>query len=109
MSAGTGNPQTTIHMDYSLNAGSGSGDLFFYVPNSIFSGITNVILYSQFGNPPGGSGTNDGFEEWAVLKAAGSPCIGCEPVPEPSSIYLLGSLLVGVSLIVRKRVSASRV
>jgi hypothetical protein len=108
MSAGTGNPQTTIHMDYSLNAGSGSGDLFFYVPNSDFSGLTNVILYSQFGNPPGGSGTNDGFEEWAVLKAAGSPCIGCEPVPEPNSIYLLGSLLVGVSLIVRKRISSVR-
>jgi hypothetical protein len=106
MSGASTAPQTTIHMDYSLNPGSGAGDLFFYVPDSDFaSGIMNVILYSQFGTPPGTSGTNDGFEEWAVLKPAGSPCIGCEAVPEPSSIYLLGSLIVGIGLIVRKRVS----
>jgi hypothetical protein len=106
MSGADTSPQTTIHMDYSLNPGSGAGDMFLYVPDSDFaSGITNVILYSQFGTPPGTAGTNDGFEEWAVLKPAGSPCIGCDAVPEPGSIYLLGSLVVGIGLIVRKRVS----
>jgi hypothetical protein len=53
MSAADTNPQTTIHMDYSLNAGSGSGDLFFYVLDSRFSNISNVILYSQFGKSAG--------------------------------------------------------
>lgn len=107
MSAGgTGTPQSTILMDYSLNSGSGSGDMFLYVPNSDFTGLTNVILYSQFGNPPEANPSDDGFEEWAVLKPTGSPCVGaCEVnVPEPGSLILLGTGMAVLGLLKRKRV-----
>ena len=69
------NASSTLHdirLDYSLNAGSGSGDMFLYVLDAVFdavftAGFTNVILYSQFGLNPGPNRSNDGFEEWATL------------------------------------------
>lgn len=86
----------TILLDYSLNAGSGSGDMFLYVRKSDFNlSTTYTILFSQFGTPPGASGTNDGFEEWAVLKPAGTTCPPDQctqnDVPEPASLLLLGT------------------
>jgi hypothetical protein len=71
-----------ILLDYSLNPGSGAGDMFLYVRNSSFAQTpgSNIILYSQFGVPPGSAATNDGFEEWAVLRGS------TNAVPEPSTI-----------------------
>jgi len=98
---------TQILMDYSLNAGSGSGDMFLYVLNSAFTGLgtQNLILYSQFGDDPdgpggafGNGGTNDGFEEWAVLLPEGSPDPNPPPsLPEPTSlaIWCLGLVAAG--------------
>lgn len=106
--ASTANCQNTILLDYSLNSGSGSGDMFLYVASSLFTGGTHVIFYSQFGllgNTAGLYGTNDGFEEWSVLKAPGSPCIGCE-VPEPNSALLLGTAVMALGLLLRRRLSA---
>jgi len=93
MSGANSGVQNTILMDFSLNSGSGSGDMFLYVPEIDFNpALSNVILFSQFGNPPGANGTNDGFEEWSVLKPSGSPCVGvCRSVPEPGTLLLLGS------------------
>ncbi len=56
-----------IFLDFSLNSGSGSGDMFFYLPASLFYGHANqyLYLYSKFGYTGGDYKSNDGFEEWA--------------------------------------------
>lgn len=77
-----------VALDYSIGSGSGSGDMFLYVPQSVFVGFPGaaiVTLYSQFGlqgvDPVGFTGNfggSDGFEEWALL----------DPVPEPTACLL---------------------
>jgi hypothetical protein len=57
----------SVLLNYSLNHGSGSGDAFVLIPNSLFASATPnpyVYLYSAFGQS---AGANAGFEEWAVL------------------------------------------
>ena len=97
-----------IKLDFSLNSGSGSGDMFLYVRNSAFSGpaSTNLIFFSQFGAPPGQWSSNDGFEEWAVLRAGGGGGGGESPVPEPASLLLLGTGLGFMARRVRGRKKA---
>jgi MYXO-CTERM domain-containing protein len=84
-----------VTLNYALNSGSGSGDMFLYVPTSDFAGVAstdNVILYAQFGKPPGTYSSNDGFEEWAAATTtAGVPLNS----PEPSTITLALAGLVG--------------
>ena len=92
-----------LALDYSLNNGSGSGDMLLYIDASLFDNFnsTDVItLYSVFGQqgdvaPPGYNGDfgqSDGFEEWAFQGAV-------TQVPEPGSAILFG---VGI-LIVNRR------
>lgn len=75
-----------IKLDYSLNHGSGSGDMLAYIPDSLFTGPNEyVYLYSEFGaNFDSGAG----FEEWAVLQPSGGIT---SSAPEPSSLALLGA------------------
>lgn len=85
-----------IKLDYSLNSGSGSGDMFAYIPASFFTGPNQfVYLYSKFGvNFPAGAG----FEEWAVLTPTQTP------IPEPTSLTLLATgLLFGARQLRRKQ------
>jgi len=93
-----------VLLDYSLNSGSGSGDLFLYVPVSAFAGVNSgsfVYLYSQFGAKGGSYVSNDGFEEWAIREAGPS-----NPIPEPTTLVLIGMGLVGIAA-TRRRVLRS--
>ena len=101
--AGLGTPIYTLEegnwlkFDFNLNAGSGKGDMYAYIPDSLFAG-TYVTLYSQFGN---NFPNNDGFEEWAVRTAV-IPPPPPPPVPEPATALLLGLGLVGLAALRKK-------
>jgi len=97
-----------IQLDAGLNSGSGSGDMFLYVRDSDFTPGGNVILYSAFGIQPGstGTGNNDGFEEWAVLKSSSTQCLPEEctvNTPEISSLSLLGTAALFLIIPLRRR------
>jgi len=75
-----------VKLDYSINAGSGAGDMLMYVPDIVFQDGSGgylgdyVYLYSKFGE---NSLADDGYEEWA--HGVGGPII-----PEPATVLLLG-------------------
>ncbi len=73
-----------VSLNADLNQGSAGENMLFYLPVSAFAGKTGdyVILYSQFGHPPGDYSSNDGYEEW-----------GYAPVPEPTTM-LAGALIL---------------
>ncbi len=82
-----------VKMDYSLNSGSGHGDIAVLVPSILFGTDTSkyVYLYSKLGV---NQATDNGFEEWGVGANA-------EPIiPEPATILLLG---LGAMILRRKR------
>jgi hypothetical protein len=74
-----------IDLNYNLNSGSGSGDLWAYIPKANFdaakAGNDNnfVYLYSKFGIP---NANNDGYEEWSGVEGPNNN------VPEPSSLLV---------------------
>jgi hypothetical protein len=73
MDAGANN---SVLMNYSLNHGSGSGDVFVLIPNQLFQSATAnpyVYLYSTFGQT---AAANSGFEEWAVLPKTDTTALG---------------------------------
>ena len=88
-----------IKMDYSLNAGSGSGDMFAYIPNSLFGAGNFVYLYSMFGATNNSEFPNNAsFEEWAVRKGGDTP----PTVPLPGALILGVLGLTGAGLKLRK-------
>jgi hypothetical protein len=80
---------SVIKLNYDLNHGSGSGDMFAYVPDSLFTGPNPfVYLYSHFGDQWGSDGTSDaGFEEWSVLEANNPPV---NEIPGPATLLFAG-------------------
>lgn len=96
-----------VALNFALNAVSGSGEMFRYLPDarfSMFAGDTVVTLYSHFGragvDPAGFAGnfqTSDGFEEWAVRVGVdfcdanpNDPLCNSASIPEPGTLALLG-------------------
>ena len=87
-----------VKLDYTLASGSGWDDMSVLLPESIFADIaTNkyFYLYSKFGIH---YRSDAGFEEWA----ADPPPPTNTPVPEPSTIILLGAGLGGVAFLRRR-------
>jgi len=94
-------PVTSASLEVLIDSGngSGSGDMYLYVLNSAFGAATNstnVILFSQFGKPPGTDESTSGLEEGAVREGGSPPP---PAVPEPGTIALaltgLGTLGFG--------------
>lgn len=79
-----------ILLDYDLNSGSGSGDMFAYIPDSSFTGGDYVYLYSRFGD---NATCSAGFEEWAVREA--EPIIRTVPAPGAMLLVALGTISLG--------------
>jgi len=103
MDAGGNN---SVKLDYSLNSGSGSGDMVMYVPQTDFDAGNGayVYLFSRFGQPiPGDAAdvsADAGFEEWAAGKKGPRGTIIPITVPEPSSISLL---IIAAGTLLRRR------
>jgi hypothetical protein len=94
---------SAVLLDYTKGNGSGSGDLFVYVLDSLFTGGSFVTLFSQFGETTvdGFTGLqNDNcFEEWAVRTPVA-------PVPEPETYALMLAGLGVVGFVARRRKKA---
>src|SRR5881227_3688297 len=80
-------PGDQVLMDAARNHGSGSGDMFAYIPVSAFAGTAStdfVYMYVAFGGTDPSQG---GFEEWALV---------VNPIPEASTLFPIVGLLAAV-------------
>ena len=84
-----GNGDNSVLLDAQRNHGSGSGDIYAYIPASNFSGASQsdfVYMFVHFG---GADASEGGFEEWAIVNAI-------TPVPELNALFPIVGLMVAV-------------
>jgi hypothetical protein len=118
-----------VLLNFALNSGSGSGDMFLDIPLALFTAAFTaggadfdttaeqngayIYLYSRFGERAG-YGNNDGYEEWSFIRGApiGGPCVptpgnpcGGPPqeTPEPGTLAILATGLIGLAYFRRRR------
>jgi len=93
------NASNGVALNAALQTGSGSGDMYFYLPAALFPSNTSglyLYLYSSFGGLGGGYTVSDGFEEWARVD---SPTA----VPEPTTYAFVLSLVSSAVVLYKKR------
>jgi len=77
-----------VILNASHNHGSGSGDMYAYIPTSDFAGTKTsdfVYLYAHFGNT---DASQTGFGEWALVTAA--------PIPEMNALFPIIGFCAGL-------------
>jgi hypothetical protein len=93
----TFNPGDYVLLDAALNSGSGSGDMYAYIPAANFAGALStdyIYMYTAFGFHASADYTTDGgFEEWALNKNQSEPPDAGRPVPESISMWMSGGIL----------------
>lgn len=83
-------PDNYIRLNAGLGHGSGSGDMFAYIPDALFTGGSFVYLYSKFGESERPAyAANNNPEEWGVREVS-------TVVPLPGAV-LLGMLGLGAA------------
>ena len=86
-----GSQDNWILLDASMSTGSGTADMYAYIPNALFDLPGDfVYLYSHFGTHVPNSG---GFEEWGVEKFQDSPPL--VPVPAAAILGMFGLSVAG--------------
>ena len=80
-----------VILDASRNHGSGSGDVYAYIPTSDFAGTRTsdfIYLYVNFGNT---DNSQAGFGEWALVNVV--------PIPEMNALFpSIGSFAVAFAM-----------
>jgi hypothetical protein len=80
----------SVIIDASRNNGSGSGDVYIYIPTANFAGTAPtdfVYLYAAFGSADGDA--TGGFEEFALVR-------NITPIPELNALFPIIGLMVAV-------------
>jgi hypothetical protein len=102
-----GAEESYVILDASRNHGSGSGDMFAYIPTSAFAGVSDtdfIYMFSRFGDQVAADGsTEGGFEEWSLIN-------NMSAVPEVGALFPIIGLIaaVGCTHCLRRRCNAQR-
>jgi len=93
-----GQEESYVLLDSSRNHGSGSGDMYAYIPAAAFSGVDNadfIYMYCRFGDQAAANGNSEGgFEEWSLAT-----------VPEAQALFPIVSVIgaIGATTLLRRR------